>query len=159
MYSFVRLFILFLSCAILQFCHSLLNHVSRFLSSFAPLSFFCSSTFFLCFTTPFSQCLHTKPLIIPQCNCLTGQQNTGLLQLAAGSRVVCIGVSVRWNMCTDRVKSLCEWFCDCVCKVCVRLMWCRVESSKSPHIGPETAAPTHLNLFNLNVTLKFPFQS
>lgn len=36
---------------------------------------------------------------------------------------------------------------------------CRVKSSKSETIGPETAAPAHLNLFKLNGVLKFSLES
>lgn len=69
---------------------------------------------------------------------------------------------VRLNVCICRVKCLClsdfVTVCVCVGFVCVST-WGRVENSKSPRIGPETVAPTHYNLFNLDVPLIFPFQS
>lgn len=127
MYSFAGLFILFLSCVIFQFYHSLLNHVSL-LPSFLS---FALSTFPFLPHYLFPMSLHQTSLssLVKALDLPTKHR---LVQFTAGSRVVCI----------------------CVCLMC-----CRVESSKSPRTGPETAAPPHLNLLNLNVPLRFPLQT
>lgn len=162
MYSFVGLFILFLSCVTLQFCHSLLNHVSLFLSSFAPFLLFHYFLFSLSLLKPFLMSSYQKPNLLfffplksPRWFIKTDK--TPAYFTSQHSKEVFLLVCICGRICISVGSGVCV--SDLWLRVCARLLWCKVESSKSPPVGPETAAPTHLNLFMLNSCLRIPLQS
>lgn len=153
MYSFVQLFILSL-----LFCNSATydSTVSLFSLSVAPPSLFSpllsfSATLFQLFLLH----LHTKLDYFSAgfCSDLVKHPAKHPLTSAQGQELSVL-VCVCGGICTFAWSRVCASDFVCVC-----VMWCRVESSKPPPIGPETAAPTHLGLFTLHVPLKFLLQT